>query len=132
MFSMKIVAADGTPRCVGKLTWHSAEAGTLDFQQRRVAKDRQGLLAVNVPVAENEGCLNDAALHVASYKRLHPVRDNSRKRARKGRNTFVRKAVGIVIAYKNMVEAAGIEPASLTELPAATTCLVRKMFSATR
>jgi len=31
-----------------------------------------------------------------------------------------------------MVEAAGIEPASLTNPPAATTCLVRRMFSAAR
>ena len=32
----------------------------------------------------------------------------------------------------NLVEAAGVEPASLTNLPAATTCLVRKRFSAMR
>jgi hypothetical protein len=31
-----------------------------------------------------------------------------------------------------MVEAAGVEPASQTNLPAATTCLVRKDFSAMR
>ena len=31
-----------------------------------------------------------------------------------------------------MVEAAGVEPASLTELPAATTCLVRREFSTER
>ena len=31
-----------------------------------------------------------------------------------------------------MVEAAGVEPASQTNLPAATTCLVRRDFSAVR
>jgi len=31
-----------------------------------------------------------------------------------------------------MVEAAGVEPASLTNKPAATTCLVRRRFSAVR
>ena len=30
---------------------------------------------------------------------------------------------------RKMVEAAGVEPASLTALPAATTCLVRRIFS---
>src|SRR5262245_12921206 len=33
---------------------------------------------------------------------------------------------------KKVVEAAGVEPASLTNLPAATTCLVRRIFSAGR
>src|ERR1051325_4153419 len=31
--------------------------------------------------------------------------------------------------YGKMVEAAGVEPASLAKLPAATTCLVRREFS---
>jgi hypothetical protein len=38
----------------------------------------------------------------------------------------------ITKTLQNMVEAAGVEPASLTNLPAATTCLVRKDFSAMR
>ena len=33
---------------------------------------------------------------------------------------------------RNLVEAAGVEPASLANKPAATTCLVRKRFSAMR
>jgi len=35
-------------------------------------------------------------------------------------------------AERRMVEAAGVEPASLAGIPAATTCLVRKDFSAVR
>ena len=34
--------------------------------------------------------------------------------------------------YGRVVEAAGVEPASLANLPAATTCLVRREFSAER
>ena len=36
------------------------------------------------------------------------------------------------IVKKNVVEAAGVEPASLAKLPAATTCLVRREFSTGR
>ena len=42
-------------------------------------------------------------------------------------------AVGYAVEFEYaLVEAAGVEPASLTNLPAATTCLVRSKFSSGR
>jgi len=41
-------------------------------------------------------------------------------------------AVFVLPALERRLEAAGVEPASLANLPAATTCLVRRKFSAAR
>jgi len=53
------------------------------------------------------------------------------------RPSFAKAMEGTILrsslcAERRMVEAAGVEPASLANLPAATTCLFRKDFSAVR
>src|ERR1035437_5570594 len=61
-------------------------------------------------------------------------------KARKGLAFFGRTRDGLPSVARNrvsgderrMVEAAGVEPASLAKLPAATTCLVRREFSTGR